>query len=92
MTQMWITKYALTKGIYLAEGELHTPDWGAGREYFKCATGVTGCFSLLVGRTCFHTLEEAQAQAEKMRKKKMLSLKVQLTKLANMSFEPKGVA
>jgi len=72
----YITKYALSKGIFELEGEkrgiaiaaphydgwYYPPDW-------------------------YETREEAIARAEQMRQKKIASLEKQIEKLKNMKFE-----
>lgn len=65
MEKVFITKYALTKGILEKEAEIC--DYGNGhiRAYVK---GDFSSYSL--GKECFKTKEQAMERAEKMRLKK----------------------
>lgn len=76
MTTAYISKYALTTGIFKAEGE-HRPL----AEMFvtKSPDGFSSFYKM--GREAFWTLEEAQGEAEDMRTKKAASLEKQLAAL-----------
>lgn len=74
----WITKHALTKGIYemevksMSEGSVYGKAWneayhGEGKEWHR-------------------TYDSAVATAEEMRKRKITSLKNQIAKLEKMEF------
>lgn len=82
MEKVFITKYALTKGILEKEAEIC--DYGNGhiRAYVK------GEFSSdPLGKVCFKTKEQAMERAEKMRLKKIASLKKQIEALEKMKFK-----
>jgi len=76
--KVWISKYALTRGLYMEEVE---------------STHVESMVSIPNGIMCFHkpgwheTKEEAIAQAEKMRQAKLKSLQKQIDKLTKTKFE-----
>ena len=79
----WISKYALTKGVYEAEGKIIEDSI------------ANGCFVIehLYSRDYFslkehhETKEAALAKAESMRLKKIESLKKQIAKLEAMTFK-----
>lgn len=75
----WISKYALTKGIYT---NIVTE--------FKYTVGMV-IFgendSSFLGDGCHKTKEEAVAKAEEMRLKRIASLKKQIEKLESMKFD-----
>lgn len=85
--KVWITKYALTRGIIETEA------------YKKCLiTDPSGDMISIREKgyvSCFHgngnewhtTKESAINKAEEMRKKKIVSLKNQIEKLEKMKFE-----
>ncbi len=79
--KVWITKYALTKGIYEVIGELE-------EGYFK--------FNTNYGLICFPsdqfalTHEMAIQKAEKMRADKIERLQKSITKLEKLSFRKAG--
>ena len=79
MEKVFITKYALTKGIL----EKEICDYGNGhiRAYVK---GEFSSYSL--GKEAFRTREQAMERAEKMRLKKIASLKKQIEALEKMKF------
>lgn len=55
MTLMWITRNALSRGIYQVEGNIR----GVGFFYVNKALG-----HYVIGSDCFHTREEAVQRAE----------------------------
>jgi hypothetical protein len=69
--KIWITKWALTKGIIETDAED-----GGGWIYFG-STDRLGT-SIKIGTHAHTTFEAAQAKAEKMRKAKIQSLKKQI--------------
>lgn len=77
--KVWISKYALTQGIYEKIVEIDN-------EFPKMCNDVEYTLS------CFHkpfwsdTRKEAVAQAKKMQKAKIASIKRQLKKLEEMTF------
>ena len=83
MIKVWISKYALTQGIFEIEAEI-------------CEGSMTGMVADINNRTfgLYHgegrewhkTKEEASKRAEKMRLKKIASLKKQIEKLEKMDF------
>jgi hypothetical protein len=84
MTQkVFITKYALTNGIEEVEMDVSLND---GNFKKKCYGKYNG-FSQGFYNDDFHlTKEEALKDAEERRKKKIESLKKQITKLERLSF------
>ena len=80
--KVWISKYALSKGIYereVKQGEIY-PDTvyiNAWRESFHGGEG----------KEWHKTREDAVRRAEEMRIKKIASLKKQIEKLEKMKFE-----
>lgn len=68
----YITKYALSKGIYKANGRLYLDD---------CFSPDNRQMYLTVGIDCFFTLEEAQAKVIEMAKLKKMSLNKQIAKM-----------
>lgn len=78
---VWITKYALTKGIFEMDVESQSEDGKSvyGKAWNQCyrGQGVEWC----------KTKAAAIAKAEKMRRKKIASLKKQIEKLESMKFE-----
>ncbi len=80
MEKVFITKYALTKGILEKEAEIH--DYGHEIAYVK---GEFSSYSL--GKEAFRTREQAMERAEKMRLKKIASLKKQIEALEKMKFK-----
>ena len=78
--KIWITKWALTKGITTAEAEVKEGDSMA-------VVRRPGYVTLrLFGPEWHTTAREALEQAEKMRACKLLSLEKQMNKLCNMRF------
>lgn len=79
--KVFITKYALTKGIFTAEVEIKETD---GR-YFAVDQGK---WCIYYHKPDFHlTYKEAKARAEEMQRKKIASLKKQLARVQNLTFE-----
>ena len=81
--KVWITKYALTQGIIEIEAE----ECGKGFEGMiqtkeKCPSYYHG-----EGKDWHRTKEDAIKKAEKIRQKKIESLKKQIKKLEEMRFE-----
>lgn len=68
----YITKYALSKGIYKANGRIYLDD---------CFSPDNRQMYLAVGVDCFFTLEEAQAKVIEMAKLKKRSLNKQIEKM-----------
>lgn len=77
MTEMWVTKYALTTGIKKYKGTL------AYGEFFSVQR--VGLFR--AGKDAHETLETALLVAEKARTAKIKSLKKQIERLEAMQFK-----
>lgn len=79
---VYVSKHALTKGIFSMQGEVskQSPSivFQVGVRYPKAFTRK--------GFYWHETFEEAKEQAEKMRLKKIASLKKQITELENLKF------
>lgn len=86
MVKVFITKYALTKGIIEKEVKISVCEGPIGvfSEYAKAKDDYAGYF---IGNDAFYELDKAIDKAEKMRDRKILSLKRQITKLEGMSFK-----
>lgn len=79
--KVWITKYALTEGVFEADAEIIASGiisaaWEKGA---KCNNFFQGEWS--------ESKDDAISKAEKMRQKKIASLKKQIEKLEKMKFE-----
>ena len=83
MTDIWITKYALTDGIKFGAGyEIDRDGWAQS----KTLPSSNGYW--LISKSNFHdTLDAAYTAAEKMRMKKIASLKKQIAKLEAIDFK-----
>lgn len=79
--KVWITKYALTKGIIETEGRISNSCPG-----LLDAKGITN-YLHGEGNEWHRTKESAIAKAEEMRQKKIESLKSQIEKLEKLRFE-----
>lgn len=79
--KVWITKYALTKGIFEMDVESQSEDGKAvyGKAWNQCfhGQGVEWC----------KTRAAAIVRSEEMKRKKIVSLKTQIEKLEKMKFE-----
>lgn len=83
--KVFITQYALTRGIYEAEMEVILDDPKFKK---KCVEKYNGNIPQVFFDDEFHlTKDEAIKHAEKMRSKKIESLKKQIAKLEKMSFD-----
>ena len=78
--KVWISKYALTTGLY--EAEVDPSNTCSGSVYDKKTTA----FYHGEGREWHRTKEDAIKRAEEMRIKKIASLTKQIQKLENMKF------
>ena len=84
MTKAYITKYALTEGVYEVCGDLSEFTGGLFVEK------ILGVYPQYHGRGDWHlTPEAAIAKAEEMRIKKLQSLDKQMKKLSALKFEIK---
>lgn len=83
--KVWITKYAMTFGVFTAEAE------EAGQA--MCAVRPKECssFTAYYHGNDWHTDEaEAIEQFNQMKQKKIASLKKQLAKVEALEFSPRG--
>ena len=85
--QVYVTKYALTAGIYVEEVEVPLSDHG----HYVYTTGQCRQ-QFRMGRDAFLTYEEAARAARVMRDKKALSLRKQLRKMRGLLFPTKTPA
>ena len=85
--KVWITKYALSKGII--ETDVYEECLGTDPSGNMISVKLNGYVSYFHGKgNDWHTTKESAIQkAEEMRKKKMDSLKKQIEKLEKMKFE-----
>jgi len=79
--KVWITKYALTSGIEVVNGELFEND---------TAVNYGNCYAHGEGREWHKTEEAAIIRAEKMRSDKIASLRKSISKLEKLRFTPSG--
>jgi len=80
---IYVTKYALTQGVLRFDDAEVINDVAVIRQ--------TGCYDTYFHKNQWHrTFEEAKAQAEDMRRRKMASVKKQLAKLEAMTFDAPG--
>lgn len=77
MEKVYITKYALTKGILEKEASVSDLRAFCNGDYSSYG----------IGSEAFYTLEEALNNAEERRNKKIESLKKKINKLENLKFE-----
>lgn len=83
MTEVFITKYALTKGVYRALGEIKG-------DMFICRATVRGTYDTFFHGNDWHlTVDAAIERAEEMRVSKLKSLDKQKKKLLAIIFEVK---
>jgi hypothetical protein len=75
----WITKYALTTGVYQAEVETYEDDP-------NMAQAANGMHQYFHGDEWHRDKSSAIAKAESMRVKKLASLKKQIARLEKVSF------
>jgi hypothetical protein len=84
LTRIWITKYALTSGIFEADAEVEKNSDGMAVVPKNYETGTYAQY--FHGKDWHLTREGALTRAEEMRVKKITSLKKQLKKLEEMNF------
>lgn len=82
MTKVFITKYALSGGITEFDADIRYPDYAP---YGIFNSGQWGQL-LRLGSDAFLTRDEAVADAEKRRVKKIASLQKQIAKLEKVTF------
>lgn len=79
MKTYYLSKYALSDGIKAVESD------DTGSDYIR-PHGYVSFYSYKLGRDIHETEAAAKAEAEKMRVKKIASLKKQIAKLEQMKF------
>lgn len=80
--KVWITKYALTQGIYETEGEI-----AKSNSDMFCTPKIMESYASYYFKPYWHeTKEDAIAHAEKLRAAKIKSLEKQLAKIKTMQF------
>jgi len=82
--KFWISKYALTQGIYEVEAEKTTNHLGEVETMIMHK--VDGMLVMYHGKEWHVTKEEAMRKAEEMRLKKIESLKKSIIKLEKLKF------
>lgn len=81
--KVYVTKYALTEGIFPIQAEL--VDDG---KYVSQTDNKPGHLRLFLGRSDYAlTIKDAQVQAKDKLKRKVASMKKQLRKFETMSFD-----
>lgn len=86
LTKIFVTKYALTVGVYSAMAECNC------RSDMAVIPGdrAKGYFDAYMHKGDFHFTEsDALQKAEEMRQKKIISLKKKIEKIENLKFEVK---
>ena len=81
--KLWITKYALTAGVFEAEGKVD------GKFARIIANGPWASEASIMVPDWHQTKAEAIARADRMRIKKIASLRAQIAKLEAMTFSLK---
>lgn len=79
--KVWITKYALSSGIFTAE----VKDTGS------TVVNVKGYYTGFYGKDWHRTEKEAIARAEEMRAKRLQSLERQVKKISVLKFDIKDM-
>lgn len=87
--KVYVTKYALTQGIFTLEGMVNTEVRPDGTMF--CPDKSEGYQMSMFKPDWHETWEEALAHAEKMREKKIASLRKQMAKLEGMTFKRAGM-
>jgi hypothetical protein len=82
--KVWITKYALTQGIYDVEGEVCT---GQIDMFVQKNCGMISCYYHGEGKEWHRTRRAAVATAKEMRDRKIASIQKKIAKLKAMTFE-----
>ena len=93
LTTFWISKYALTQGIYSVEAERCCKDVDSPREYIRVyePSFITSYYARTKKMADWHeSRDEAVIEAEKMRLKKLASLHRQIEKIKVLSFVDSG--
>lgn len=85
--KVWITKYALTQGVYEAEVIDDCRDTDPSGNMIAVKEESFTPYYHGKGKEWHETKESAISKAEQMRQKKISSLKKQIEKLEKMKFE-----
>ncbi len=86
---VYVTKYALTKGIFCRRGELVPSTLsGGGPVYHNSGSGFDRLF-LRLNVDCFESKKEAVAKARDMAKKRINATKKTLAELEKLAETPK---
>jgi hypothetical protein len=82
LIEVWVTKYALTQGIF------HCPDAEtSGDDMIRVRPTVPNAICSYYHKKDWHTsLEAAQEKAEQMRQKKLAALDRQIKKIKSLKF------
>lgn len=80
--KVWITKYALTEGIFCVDAKLTSQP---SMVRYMPANGGMACY--VHGNDWHTTAESAKQRAEEMRVKKLQSLEKQIASIKAMTFE-----
>jgi len=84
--KVWITKYALTTGIF--EADIEQCDGQPTMVVHRGQkTGACDCYYHGEGKEWHRTFKSAVSRAEEMRDRKVVSMRKQLAKLKAMTFE-----
>lgn len=78
----WVTKYALTKGIYIVDAHVCSDTMIA----YGNVRRIGYCSQYAHGNDWHRTLEAALARAEEMRRAKIASLSKSIVKLEKLKF------
>ena len=83
---IYVTKYALTKGIFIHQAHLGTAGdgWVEGAYVYTSGHWALQC---RLGHDAFLTEDEALAAAEKMRARKLASLAKQISKIRDLQIK-----
>lgn len=81
MAKVYITKYAISRGIEEIEREIYEV-----RYYDYSYIKYDFCTLLYIGKDAFLDKSEAIKKAEEMKKRKIASLRKQIEKLEKMTF------
>jgi hypothetical protein len=86
--KVYTTKYALSAGIQVHEVE---PPMSDDNYVYTAGSHPQGVYSqqFIMGKTAFHTYEEAAVAAREMRNKKIESVRKQLNRLSGLLFPTK---
>lgn len=81
--KVWITRYALTSGVFTIDAEVH--ESSSGKPF--CSYKRSGCFGEFAHGEDWHITElSANERFDKMISNKLMSLRKQTTKLLDLAF------